>query len=87
MSVQYMFYNRTISKKELIEKTNLKIEHHNGHDWIVDSETSNLKINPQTIRKENGEEYVDYDNISELENHGFKDVKYILDELVIKFNF
>ena len=30
--------------------------------------------------------YVDNDNIHELENHGFKDVQNILDELVSKFN-
>ena len=88
MSVQYMFWNKQINKKELLEKIpDLKIEHHNNHDWIVWGKLSSLKINPLTFKnRETGEESVDNDNIWELENHGFKNVKYIMDQIVSKFN-
>lgn len=78
-----MFYNRTISKQEILENTPFKIEHHNGSDWIIAGEKSNLRI-VTTYTNENGK--VDVQSIRELENHGFKDVQVILDELITKFN-
>lgn len=88
MSVQYIFWNKYISKKKLLEKIpDLRIEHHNDHDWLIWNERSNLKINPPTlVDKETGEKSIDNDNIWELENHGFKNVKYIMDQIVSKFN-
>jgi hypothetical protein len=88
MSVQYIIWTKPINKKELLEKIpDLRIEHHNNHDWIIWNKQSNLKINPPTLRdKETGETRVDNDNIWELENHGFKNVNYIMDQLVSKFN-
>jgi hypothetical protein len=88
MSVQYIFWNKSISKKELLEKIpDLRIEHHNGADWLIWNERSNLKINPPTlVDKETGEKSIDNNNIWELENHGYKNVKYIMDQIVSKFN-
>jgi len=87
MSIQYYFYNRSISKKDILEQTDLKIEHHNGSDWIISSDESNLRIvEVNLMNKETGEHYVNKERVFELENHGFKDVKYILDTLVTKFN-
>jgi len=86
MSIQYFFYNKSISKKDILEQTDLKIENHNGSDWIIASDESNLRIVESTmINKETGEQYIETERIRELENHGFKNVKYILDTLVTKF--
>jgi hypothetical protein len=81
-----MFYNRAISKKELLEKTNLTIEHHNGSDWIVENEKSNLRISTWVEIDNGNDTHEEILGIRELENHGFKDVQNILDELVSKFN-
>jgi 3'-phosphoadenosine 5'-phosphosulfate sulfotransferase (PAPS reductase)/FAD synthetase len=87
MSIQYTFFNRTISKQEVLDNTPFKIENHNGSDWIISNNESNLRIKESILQnKVTGETFTDYDNIHELENHGFKDVHVIMDELISKFN-
>lgn len=75
MSVEYIFYNKPLSKTELLEQTDFVIEEHNDSEWIIASPTSNLRIKSS-----------DGDKIFELENHGFKNVDIIMDTIVEKFN-
>lgn len=74
MSVEYILYNKPLSKKEILEKTNFKIEIHYDSEWIVDGKSS--------IRISRGKD----DEIYEFENHAFKDVTNIMDTLVSLFN-
>ena len=75
MSVEYYFYNKPLSRKELLEQTDFVIEEHNGSDWIIDKGISNIRIKSSKN-----------DEIYELENHGWKDVNNIMDTIVSKFN-
>jgi len=75
MSIEYILYNKPLSKKDIMEQTNFKIEHHNDSDWIVANKNCNIRIKSG-----------DDENIYELENHSFKDVNIILDTFISKFN-
>jgi hypothetical protein len=75
MSVEYTFYNKPLSRKELLEETDFIIENHNDSDWIIDKGISNIRIKSS-----------DGDEIYELENHGWKNVNNIMDTIISKFN-
>ena len=79
MSVEYYFYNKPLSIKELVDKTNLTIEthldnHNNPNDWIIDPDRNHIRIRSS-----------DGDEIYELENHGGQKVNYIMDTIVSQF--
>jgi len=74
MSVEYVFYNKPLSRKALLEQTDFVIENHNDSDWIIDKGVSNIRIKDG-----------DGDEIYQLENHGWKNVNNIIDTIVSKF--
>ena len=73
MSVEYVFYNKPLSRKALLEQTDFVIENHNESDWIIDKGVSNIRIKDG-----------DGDEIYQLENHGWKNVNNIIDTIVSK---
>ena len=88
MSVEYYMYNKPLSKEDILKQTDLTIKvYHNikgfnflGDDnkpteWIVDPQGNNIRISSS-----------DGDEIYELENHGYKNVNYIMDILISTFN-
>jgi hypothetical protein len=87
MSVEYYLYNKPLNKEDILKQTDLTIKvYHNikgfnflddknkPTEWIVDPQGNNIRISAS-----------DGDQIYELENHGFKNVNYIMDILISTF--
>jgi hypothetical protein len=90
MSVEYIFWNKPITVRELYDETDFIIVTHKESEteWIVDSKETDM-LNPKTnirIKSRSGDpkELNFSDKIYELENHGFKNVDNIMDVLVSK---
>lgn len=88
MSTSY-YIMRQIPKKDILEKTDIKIINHpNGGDkeFLQDKYGNILHINPQMVSKcEDCEPKLDTDNIHELTRYGGHNAEYIMDTLVREF--
>jgi len=88
MSVDYFIINKRISKKEIIDNTDLKIKSQDNGDWIVDKYNNAMLIVEGFYRTdENGEhQEIKDDIIRELTAYAGSNPKYILDTLGRHFN-
>jgi len=81
MSVDYFIINKRISKKEIMNNTDLKIKSQDNGDWIVDKYNNAMLIVEGFYRTdENGEhQEIKDDIIRELTAYAGSNPKYILD--------
>jgi hypothetical protein len=88
MSTEY-YLMKGINKKDLLQKTDIKITNHpntDGIELLEDKYGNILHINTVEIREnKDSEPYVDMENIRELSRYGDNNPTYILDTLIKEF--